>query len=314
MALDAVTGAFGFTGRHIARRLLVAGRDIRTLTGHPDRPNPLGHPVDVRPLALDDPVQLAAHLSGVDTLYNTYWVRFARAGRDHDAAVAGSRALIAAAEAAGVRRFVHVSITGADPASPLPYFRGKGLVEQALRASGLCWAIVRPTLIFGPEDVLIHNIAWILRRLPVFAVFGDGRYRVRPVHVEDLADLCVREGAGNELAATAAVGPERFTYDGLVREVARAVGRRRPVLHLPAGLAWGLSLPLGWLVGDVVVTRDEIRGLAAGLLDVEGAPTGQRRFSVWLHEAASDLGRRWVSEVERHYGPPPAHPLPPGGR
>ena len=237
----------------------------------------------------------------MDTLYNTYWVRFARGGVDHDAAVRHSRALIAAAEAAGVRRFVHVSITGADPTSRLPYFRGKGLVEDALRQSRLSWAIVRPALIFGPEDVLVHNIAWILRRLPVFAVFGDGRYRVRPVHVEDLADLCMRTAAGGDQGETAAVGPERFTYEEMVGLVARAIGQTPPVLHLPPLLAWSLTVPVGWMVGDVVVTRDEIRGLMAGLLDVEGPSTGQRAFTDWLRHDASRLGRVWASELRRHF-------------
>ena len=301
MPVDAVTGAFGYTGRYIARRVLAGGRAVRTLTGHPDRANPLGQEVDVRPFTFADPDRLAANLRGVDTLYNTYWIRFARGAVDHDAAVRHSRALIAAAEAAGVRRFVQVSITGADPASRLPYFRGKGLVEDALRQSRLSWAIVRPALIFGPEDVLIHNIAWILRRLPIFAVFGDGRYRVRPVHVEDLADICVRASVRRDQTETDAVGPERFTYEELVDAVALAIGEARPVLHLPPALAWVGTLPLGWMVGDVVVTRDEIRGLMAGLLDVEGPSTGQRRFRDWLRQDANALGRVWASEMGRHF-------------
>ena len=309
MPLDAVTGAFGYTGRYIARRLLAGGRAVRTLTGHPTRPNPLGAPVDVRAFTFADAGQLAASLQGVDTLYNTYWVRFARGGIDHGTAVAHSRALIAAAEAAGVRRFVQVSITGADPASRLPYFRGKGLVEQALRGSRLSWAIVRPALIFGREDVLVHNIAWLLRRLPVFAVFGNGRYRVRPVHVEDLADLCVRAGAGHEREEVAAIGPERFTYEEMVEAVARAVGTHPPILHLPGGLAWLLTLPVGWVVGDVVVTRDEVRGLSAGLLDVEGPATGGRLFTDWLRASGESLGQSWASEMERHFSTrPPARP------
>lgn len=303
MPTDVVTGAFGYTGRHITQRLLEAGRSVRTLTGHPGRASPFGSAVTAVAFRFDDPGAMAEALRGADTLYNTYWVRFARGGVDHAVATALSRALIRAAEAAGVRRVVHVSITGADPASPLPYFRGKGLVEQALRASRLSWAIVRPALIFGPEDVLIHNIAWILRRAPVFAVFGDGRYQVRPVHVEDLADLCVQAGSASDQATADAVGPERFTYEEMVRLVAAAVGRMRPIVHLPPTLAWTLSVPVGWAVGDVVVTRDEIAGLMAGLLDVDGPATGSRRFSAWVRDEAGELGARWASEVARHFTP-----------
>lgn len=299
--MDVVTGAFGYTGRHITSRLLGAGRKVRTLTGHPSRPSPFGSAVEAHPFVFDDPAVMAESLRGADTLYNTYWVRFARGGVDHDAAVAHSRALIRAAETAGVRRIVHVSITGARADSPLPYFRGKALVEEAVRGSRLSWAIVRPALIFGREDVLVHNIAWWLRRSPVFAVFGDGRYRVRPVHVEDLAELCVQAGASREDGATDAVGPERFTYEEMVRRVALAVGRQPHILHLPPMLAWALTLPVGLAVGDVVVTRDEIRGLMAGLLDVEGPSTGQRAFSAWLQVHAADLGGRWASEMQRHY-------------
>lgn len=301
MPMDVVTGAFGYTGRHIAERLLAAGRSVRTITGHPERSDLLRPFVEAQALRFDDAGALAQSLRGADTLYNTYWVRFARGGVDHQVAVAHSRALIRAAEEAGVRRLVHVSITGARPNSPLPYFRGKALVEQAVRESRLAWAILRPALIFGREDVLVHNIAWLLRRSPVFAVFGDGGYRVRPVHVEDLADLCVQAGAAQENAVADAVGPERFTYEEMVCLVAAAVGRRPPMLHLPPLLAWGLTLPVGWAVGDVVVTRDEIGGLTAGLLDVDGPATGQRRFSTWVREQAADLGRHWASEIRRHY-------------
>jgi NADH dehydrogenase len=299
--LDVVTGAAGYTGRYITARLLAAGRSVRTLTGHPGRPTPFGDAVEVRPLPFDDLGALAASLRGVDTLYNTYWVRFARGGVDHAVAVSRSRALIRAAESAGVRRFVHVSITGADSSLSLPYFRGKGLVEEALRASGLSWGIARPALIFGPEDVLVHNIAWLLRRSPVFAVFGDGRYRVRPVHVDDLARLCVDLGGASENTLANAVGPERFTYADMVGQVAAAVGRRPPILHLPPMLAWTLTLPVGWMVGYVVVTRAEIRGLMAGLLDVDGPSTGERLFSAWLQEQPADLGRTWASEMRRHF-------------
>ena len=192
--LDVVTGAFGFTGRYITARLLRLGRRVRTLTGHPDRPNPFGAAVEVAPLNFADQAGLVKSLSGAETLYNTYWVRFPYRGVTFNDAVANSRRLFAAARAAGVRRVVHISIVNPSPDSPLPYFRGKALVEEALITSGLAYAIVRPTVIFGPEDILFNNIAWMLRRFPVFGIPGDGNYCLQPVFVDDVARLAVELG------------------------------------------------------------------------------------------------------------------------
>jgi len=302
---DVVTGAFSYTGRHIAERLLAAGRAVATLTGHPDRPDALRARIQARPLQWRDPAALAASLRGADTLYNTYWVRFARGRTDHGLAVQQSRALFAAAELAGVRRIVHVSITGADPASPLPYFQGKGQVEAALRTGRTSWAIVRPALIFGPKDVLLHNIAWLLRRLPVFPVFGDGRYPVQPVHVDDLAEQAVAMGGAEANLQADAVGPDTFTYEELVARIASAIGRPRRILHTPPGLALAGASALGRLLRDVIVTRDEVRGLMAGLLVSRQPPTGTRRLGDWLDQNAASLGTVWASELDRHYQSPP---------
>lgn len=301
---DVVTGAFSYTGRYIAGRLLAAGRRVRTLTGHPDRPNPFPQPVEARPLHFDEPDLLAADLRGADTVYSTYWVRFARGGLTHMRAVAHLRALIAAAQAAGVRRLVHVSITGASSSSPLPYFRGKGLVEEALRSSGLSYGIVRPALVFGPEDVLLHNIAWILRHFPFFTVFGDGRYRVQPVHVDDLATLAVELGTAPENAEIDAVGPETYTFDELVLRIAEAMGEPARLLHVPPGLGLVLGQLLGLAVRDVVITRDEIAGLMAGLLVSPQPPTAPTALGAWLDANRETLGRAYVSEVARHFDRP----------
>ncbi|MDT7577064.1 MAG: hypothetical protein QOH17_3397, partial [Pseudonocardiales bacterium] len=187
--LDVVTGAFSYSGAAIAAELRAAGRRVRTVTGHPDRA-PDGTDIDVRPLNLDNPAELAESLRGAQTLYNTYWVRFAHGDVDHARAVAHSRTLFQAAAAAGVERIVHVSITNPSPGSPYPYFRGKAEVEQILLETGIPCAIVRPAILFGGDGVLINNIAWLLRRLPVFAIGGRGDYRIRAIHVEDLARLC----------------------------------------------------------------------------------------------------------------------------
>jgi len=299
--MDAVTGAFSYTGRSITRRLLEAGREVRTLTGHPSRPDPFGGKVSVVPYAFDDAAALAAGLRGAEVLYNTYWVRFPYRGVAFDQALRNTRALLQGAEEAGVRRVVHISITNPSRGSALAYFRGKALAEEAVVRSGMSHAIIRPTVIFGEGDVLINNIAWLARRLPLFGVPGTGTYRVRPVFVGDVADLAVDAGGRADNSVTDAVGPETYTFEELVRLVARAVGRRPRPLHLPPTLLIGLVKVLGLALGDVLLTVDELRGLMAGLVATEGPPTGATRLSEWLDEHAGDIGRVYASELAPHY-------------
>jgi NADH dehydrogenase len=298
---NVVTGAFGYTGRYIARRLLGLGETVRTLTGHPDRPDPFDGQVEVVPFKFDEPAKLLESLRGVDTLYNTYWVRFSHGTITFEQAIENTKILIQAAVGAGVRRFVHVSITSADEDSPLPYFRGKGIVERAIQQSGLSYAILRPTVIFGPEDILVNNIAWLLRRFPLFAVPGAGSYRLQPIFVEDVAETAVDAGHGEEDQIIDAVGPEIFTFDELVRQVADAVGSRARIVHVPPGLALRLSRLVGYVVGDVVLTDDELHGLMGNLLISDHPPTGHTRLSEWLAANSDRVGAVYASELERHY-------------
>ena len=299
--LDVVTGAFGYTGRYITERLLSQGRTVRTLTGHPERANPFGDRVSVAPFHFEEPGRLAEHLMGATTLYNTYWIRFPRGDVTFERAVANTETLLAAAAQAGVERIVHVSITNPSEESPFPYFRGKARLERVLRGSALSHAIVRPTVIFGREDILINNIAWILRRFPVFGVPGSGAYRVRPIAVEDMADLCVQAGARRENEVIDAVGPETFTFDELVRLIARTIGRRARIVHVPPTIALGASRLIGYVTRDVVATKDELEGLMANLVVTDGPETGHRRLSDWLTENAAQVGTTYHSEVSRHY-------------
>lgn len=294
-----VTGAFGYSGRYIAERLLACGLPVRTLTNSPERESPLAGRVSVLPYAFDDPPRLAEALRGAAVLYNTYWVRFRHRGFSLAAAEANTRALFAAARRAGVGRIVHISITNPSEDSPLEYFRRKARLERALVESGLSYAILRPAVLFGGPDILINNIAWVLRRLPVFGVPGDGFYRVRPIHVEDLAALAVRLGQQHENGVFDAVGPETFTFRGLVERIGQIIGCRRPIVSVPPGLALGVSGALGALLRDVVLTRDEIRGLMAGLLDTDSPATGSTRLTQWAVEHAAALGVRYASELAR---------------
>ena len=297
--LDVVTGAFSYSGAAITRELLSAGRRVRTLTGHPDRA-PAGTSVDVRGLDFERPAELAASLEGAHTLYNTYWVRFANGGVDHDAAVANSRVLFEAA-AAGVQRIVHVSITNPSLDSPYPYFRGKAEVEQILAGVGVPHAIVRPAILFGGDGVLVNNIAWLLRHLPVFGVGGKGDYRVRGIHVDDLARLCVDLGQRADSVVLDAVGPQAPTFRELVDAVKAAVGSRALIVPMPPPLVPLLSTALGLVLRDTLLTRDEYRAMADGLADSDAPATGEIVFTDWVAEHGDQLGRRYANELDRHF-------------
>jgi uncharacterized protein YbjT (DUF2867 family) len=296
-----ITGAFSYTGKYATRILLRRGYRVRTLTYHPERDNPFGENVQVFPYSFDNPDQLTETLRGASSLINTYWVRFPRGESTFETAVQNTRTLITAAKDAGVRRIVHISIANPSLQSPLGYYRGKAQLEEAVIGSGLSYAILRPTVIFGVEDILINNIAWFVRRFPVFGIPGDGRYRIRPIYVEDMAQLIADAADPSGNTVVDAVGPEAFTFEELVRLVASKVGRSVRLVHLPMPLAYVSTFVTGWFVGDVVLTWEEYRSLMGNLLAPEGPSTGPTRLSEWLAENHEQVGRRYASEVARHY-------------
>ena len=207
-----ITGALSYTGRYTTKLLLNRGYRVRTLTYHPERANPFGDAVQVFPYNFGRPDQLTQALRGASTLINTYWVRFPRGKSTFESAVQNTRALIRAGKDAGVKRIVHISIANPSLQSSLGYYKGKAQLEQAVLDSGLSYAILRPTVIFGLEDILINNIAWFIRRFPVFGIPGDGRYRIRPIYVEDMAQL-IADGAVQKTSTVLdAVGPETFAF------------------------------------------------------------------------------------------------------
>lgn len=299
--LSVVTGAFSYTGRYITQRLLAMGERVKTLTGRPDHENPFGDQVSASPFNFDNPSQLTKSLQGATTLYNTYWIRFPHGQVTFDKAVENTKTLIKAAEEAGVHRMVHISITNPSEESPFPYFRGKALVEQAVTHSKLSHAIVRPTVIFGIGGILISNIGWLLRRFPIFAVFGSGDYQIQPVFVEDVAEIAVSAGHKDDNMVIDAAGPEIYSFDELVRLIADKIHSRARIVHIKPGLVLLVARLIGYVTKDVVITRDEIEGLMANLLISEGAPTGHTRLSDWLEHNADSVGGRYVSELKRHY-------------
>ncbi|MHB8654178.1 MAG: NAD(P)H-binding protein [Terriglobia bacterium] len=299
-----ITGAFSYTGRYATPLLLSHGYKVRTLTNHTERANPFGDKVQAFPYNFDNPERLAQALGGASTLINTYWVRFPHGNSTFAAAIQNTRTLITAAKLAGVKRIVHVSIANPSLQSPLAYYRGKALLEQAVIDSGLDYTILRPTVIFGLEDILINNIAWFVRHFPVFGIPGDGSYRIRPIYVGDMAHLIADAVEQKTNTILDAVGPETFTFENLVKAIALELNRPGRVVHLPMPLAYALTRLTGWLVRDVVLTWEEYAGLMSNLLAPEGASTGQTRVSQWLAENREHVGRRYASEVARHFATP----------
>lgn len=299
----AVTGVLGYSGRYIAAEMARQGAHVIGLTNSPDRPNPRGW--ILRPLCWKDPDALAEELHGCQALVNTYWVRFNTRWFTHAEAARHTHVLFEAARKAGVRRIVHVSITRPDPESCLSYFRGKAELEQSLECLGIPYSILRPAVLFGEmpgEDILINNMAWVLRHFPVVGVPGDGRYRLQPIHVEDLAGLAVREALSedNRNRVIEAVGPETYTFRELFAMLGEATGCRRPVISLPPWGAYAAARMMGMFHHDVMLTRDEIRGLMEDRLCVEGAPSaGGVRLSEWARKHAGELGRAYACEMAR---------------
>ena len=302
--LHTVTGATGYTGRYITSLLLEQGHRVQSLTGHLERENPFQNQVPLKPFSFDKPEALQRSLEGTDTLFNTYWIRVDHAGRTHDQCVEQTKVMFQAARNAGVRRIVHISITNPDPESDLPYFRGKGQVEDALRAlDGVSHAILRPTVLYSTEDVLLNNIAWTLRKFPVMLLPGWGNYAIQPVFVEDLAQLAVEVSNKDENIEADAAGPEIYSYRIMLRTIRGKTGSRCLLLPAPRWLTHAVGKMLGMALGDIVLTKDEIKGLSRSLLvsrskTLSPCPT---RLSEWLDQHAHNLGREYASEIARHY-------------
>jgi NADH dehydrogenase len=297
----AVTGAFSYTGKYIALELLKAGRRVITLTRNPERPHVLKARIPAFRLDFTQPDELRKALSGVEVLVNTYWVRYNYPGSSFEQAVANTKILLDAAVSAGVRRVVHISVSKPDR-TQLPYFRGKLQTEELVQASGLSYAIIRPTVVFGEEEVLINNITWLLRKMPVFTVPGDGRYQLQPVHVGDVAKLAAQAAASNQNVVLDAAGPQIFTFIELLELLKSIAGSRCLLVRVPAPLALGLSRILGRVFGDLMLTKEEMDALMENLLVVGPNPTGATRFSDWARDNAGLLGKQYVNELKRHHG------------
>lgn len=294
-----VTGAFGYSGQYITRRLLASGVAVRTLTNASAERNPFGEQVEVHRYNFSNPEALTESLRGTRVLYNTYWVRYDTKRATIRQAVDNSRVLFDAARRAGVERVVHISILNPNSDSPLHYFRAKAELEKMLLDSGMSYALLRPAIIFGGQDILLNNIAWALRHLPVFGVFGDGSYCLQPIFVDDLAALAVAQGKLPENNIIDAIGPETFAFRELIRIIAQQINVRRLVIPVPPYAGYLFTSILGRLLGDVMLTREEISALMQGMLFSPASPAGSTKLTEWVADNADTLGRKYASEQAR---------------
>lgn len=299
--MQVVTGAGGYIGRYITAALLARGQEVRSITTHIHRPSPFGEAVPFFAYDFDQPARLVEHLKGAETLYNTYWVRFPHRGHTYERALEHTAILFASAAEAGVRRIVHIGVTHASLDSPLPYYRGKALQDQLLKRCGVPFSIVRPTLVYGREDILVNNIAWFLRKFPVFPVFAGGRFRVQPVFVGDVASLALRLAEEPGGAEADALGPESYSFREMLELMRETLGLRTRLCSCPAALGLLGGRLLGPLIGDVVLTTNELRGLMAGNLTSSQEPSGTTSFRQWLLDHRAMVGSAYTSELRRHF-------------
>ena len=303
-----VTGAFGYSGRWIARELLSRGKEVRTLTNAVGRDDPFHGMVEVMPIDFTNHDLLVSSLRGTDVLYNTYWVRYknSKDGYAHEIAVENTRKLFLAAEEAGVNRIVHFSVAHPHKAPDWSYFRGKVEVEKLLTESSLSYAILRPTVFFGGErDVLINNMAWLIRKFPVFGIFGMGNYLIQPIHIEDVAKVAVEQGESVEDVVMDVAGPEIFTYREYVTLIAKSLGVRRLIIPVPPIVGWAVGKVVGAILRDRVITRAEIKGLMQGLMATDAKPLGETKFSEWVAINGAALGAKYHNDLkERKYTDP----------
>jgi NADH dehydrogenase len=299
--MDVVTGAFGYIGKYIAKELLSRGHSVCTITTHPDKPNPFGPAVKAFSYNFENPGELTGTLEGADTLYNTYWVRFPYDAQTYESAIANTNTLFQCAKQAGVKRIVHIGVTRATLESDLPYYSGKAKQEEHLRASGVPFSIVRPTLVFGDEDILVNNIAWLLRKSPVFPMFAGGKYRVQPVFVEDLAKIAADRSTAEPGTTVDAIGPETFTFDEFVRLIAAKMGRRPWIFNAAPEFGIFCGRLIGLALGDVLLTKNELKGLMDECLTSDQTPNGETKFTDWLSQHTTTIGANYTSEMKRHF-------------
>ena len=302
----AVSGAWSYSGRDVAARLLRAGYTVVSLTNRPV-PDPDPHAGAVARIPYDfAPGALERSLDGVEVLACAYWTRHDRAPVGHQGpwtshalAVERSARIIDAAVRAGVSRLVWTSIAnpGLDP--DLSYYAGKAAVERLVEGSGLPHAILRPACFFGPGGILIENVAWAARHLPCVPIPAGPRYRIRPIHIDDYARAVVDAVGATGTFVRDATGPDRIEFGELVDYLASLTGGRARVVRLPIPACAVLYRLASGVMRETILTTDELKGLARNRLDSVEEPVGRIGLRAWLQDNVSMIGSRFLREPRR---------------
>ena len=268
-----MTGGTGFVGTHLVNALQRRGHKVAVLARHAEAArNRYNHPVEAVTGNVLEPASLLSAARGRDAIIHLVAIIHERGSQTFDAVHrTGTENAVAAAQAAGVRRFLHMSAMGVAGDAPSVYGRTKAAGEQAVRGSGLDGTIFRPSLIFGPGDGFASLLAPVVRKNPMFIpVIGPGTTKFMPVSVHDVARVFVSalekpETIGKSFEVG---GPETVTLNELYRAIATAVGKpRKPLLHLPLWygrlLARVFESAAGWgMLPAPPVTRDQLASLS----------------------------------------------------
>jgi NADH dehydrogenase len=263
----AMTGATGFVGRRIVRRLEERGHQVRALVRDPDRLPPELRKADLTRGDLRDETALRRVVAGVDAVIHLVGIIVERGPDTFDAVhVEGTRRLMAATAEAGCRRIVHMSAVGArDEPGATPYHRTKARGETVVRQSGIPAAVFRPSIIVGPGNAPVRTLARLHRWSPVIPVFGRGDFPIQPVWVEDVALAFALAAERRELTGAFELGgPEIVTYEDFVRAIGRASGHPRPVVHVPLSLVRFAARTFDVLGEYAPITTDQLEMLLAG--------------------------------------------------
>ena len=274
-----VTGATGFLGRRVVPELLARHHEVRCLVHTPGSERLLDQGgIDIHYGSITDRESLNHAMHGVQSVVNLVGIIRPRRGVSFDQMHrSGTANVVEAAKEAGAREIVQVSAMGATTDPKYPYLSTKRLGELAVAGSGLEYVILRPSVIFGRGDEFLTPLAGLVRLGPVVPVIGDGRNRMQPVAVEDVA-ACVASSVGNSLIRSKTInvgGPQRLSYDDLLEEVALAMGKRIRRVHVPALFALPVVAMMQSLLPRPPITTGQLKMLSirsvAGNKDVEQA-------------------------------------------
>ncbi|HYP24143.1 MAG TPA: NAD(P)H-binding protein [Actinomycetota bacterium] len=271
-----VAGGTGFIGRHVVRALIEAGHRVSVMSRNPASVGRIRELEGASALQgdLTDPRTLTGKLNGAEAVvasvqFPNHPVEVPRKGLTYDRYDRrGTENLVAEAVDAGVRRFFYLSGAGADPKSPVVWYRAKGRAEESLRASGLEWAALRPSWAYGPEDRALNKFAFMARYLPVVLQVGVKPQRVQPVWIGDLA-LAVRRTFERDAwnAVYEIGGPDVMTMNEIIHTMLDVMGKRRAVIPVPTWLAKAGTMPLRLLPSPPMTPQGIEFATQPGLVD-----------------------------------------------